>query len=76
MTKYDQIFKSKEISEESLSPEEAVAAIAVITAIVDASIEDLDAESLADILWEFEVFDEYSQEEMLEIVDRLADRRR
>lgn len=72
MTKYDKIFNSAEISEESLSPEEAVAAIAVITAIVDSSIEDLDVESLADILWEFEVFDEYSAEEMLEIVDRLV----
>ncbi|ADI66018.1 hypothetical protein [Trichormus azollae] len=72
MTKYDKIFNSTETSEESLSPEEAVAAIAVITAIVDSSIEDLDAESLADILWEFEVFDEYSEEEMLEIVDRLV----
>ena len=72
MTKYDKIFNSTETSEESLSPEEAVAAIAVITAIADSSIEDLDAESLADILWEFEVFDEYSEEEMLEIVDRLV----
>ncbi|WP_413171208.1 hypothetical protein [Anabaena azotica] len=72
MTKYDKIFNSAETSEESLSPEEAVAAIAVITAIVDSSIEDLDVESLADILWEFEVFDEYSAEEMLEIVDRLV----
>ncbi|MBD2292396.1 hypothetical protein H6G06_02585 [Anabaena sphaerica FACHB-251] len=72
MTKYDKIFKSQKISEESLSPEEAVAAIAVITAIVDSSVEDLDTESLADILWEFEVFDEYSEEEMLETVDRLV----
>jgi hypothetical protein len=72
MTRYDKIFKSKEISKESLNPEEAVAAIAVITAIVDSSIEDLDAESLTDILWEFEVFDEYSEEEMTETVDRLV----
>lgn len=72
MSKYDKIFKSKKMSEESLSPEEAVAAISVISAIVDSSIEDLDIESLADILWEFEVFDEYSEEEMLEIVDRMA----
>ncbi|WP_016953193.1 hypothetical protein [Anabaena sp. PCC 7108] len=71
MTKYDQIFNSKETTEESLSPEEAVAAIAVITAIVDSSIEDIDADSLADILWEFEVFDEYSEEDMTELVDRL-----
>jgi hypothetical protein len=72
MTRYDRIFNSKEISEESLSPEEAVAAIAVITAIVDTSIEDLDTESLADILWEFQVFDEFSTEEMLETVNRIA----
>jgi hypothetical protein len=72
MTSYDKIFKSKEITEESLSPEEAVAAIAVITAIVDSSLEDLDTESLADILWEFQVFDEFSAEEMLETVERLA----
>lgn len=72
MTRYDKIFKSKEITEESLNPEEAVAAIAVITAIVDSSLEDLDTESLADILWEFQVFDEYSAEEMLETVERLA----
>jgi hypothetical protein len=72
MTKYDKIFHSKKISQESLSPEEAVAAIGVITGIVDSSIEDLDAESLAGILWEFEVFNEYSAEEMLEIVDRLV----
>ncbi|MGM3308765.1 hypothetical protein ACSQ6I_22775 [Anabaena sp. WFMT] len=72
MTKYDKIFDSQDTSEESLSPEEAVAAIAVITAIVDSSIEDLDTESLIDILWEFEVFDEYSEEEMTEIVDRLV----
>ncbi|TAE58270.1 MAG: hypothetical protein EAZ87_14220 [Nostocales cyanobacterium] len=72
MIRYDKIFSSKEISEESLSPEEAVAAIAVITAVVDASIEDLDTESLANILWEFQVFDEYSEEDMLETVERIA----
>ncbi|MTJ09479.1 MULTISPECIES: tellurite resistance TerB family protein [unclassified Anabaena] len=73
MTKYDYIFKSPEIIEESLNQEEAVAAIAVITTIVDSGIEDIDAESLADILWEFEIFDEYSEEEMLETIDRLIE---
>ncbi len=73
MTKYDYIFKSKETIKESLNEEEAVAAIAVITTIVDSGIEDIDAESLADILWEFEIFDEYSEEEMLETVDRLIE---
>jgi hypothetical protein len=71
MTKYDKVFNSKEISEESLSPEEAVAAIAVITAVVDSTIEEVDVENLAGILWEFEVFEEYSEDEVEEIVDRL-----
>ncbi|BDI18307.1 hypothetical protein ANSO36C_41090 [Nostoc cf. commune SO-36] len=71
MTKYDKVFNSPKTSEESLSPEEAVAAIATVTAIVDSVIEDVDAESLAGILWEFEVFEEYSEDEITEIVDRL-----
>ncbi|MBG1269396.1 hypothetical protein [Nostoc sp. WHI] len=71
MTKHDKIFNSPKTSEESLSPEEAVAAIAAVTAIADSSIEDVDAESLAVILWEFEVFEEYSEDEITEIVDRL-----
>ncbi|MHC5824785.1 MAG: tellurite resistance TerB family protein, partial [Nostoc sp.] len=71
MTKYDKVFNSPKTSEESLSAEEAVAAIATVTAIADSSIEDVDAESLAGILWEFEVFEEYSEDEITEIVDRL-----
>ncbi|WP_298906001.1 hypothetical protein [uncultured Nostoc sp.] len=71
MTKYDKVFNSPKTSEESLSPEEAVAAIATVTAIADSSIENVDAESLAGILWEFEVFEEYSEDEIAEIVDRL-----
>ncbi|WP_392534840.1 hypothetical protein [Nostoc sp. C117] len=71
MSKYDKIFNSSERSEESLSPEEAVAAIATVTAIADLSVEDVDAETLAGILWEFEVFEEYSEDEITEIVDRL-----
>jgi hypothetical protein len=71
MTKYDKIFNSGEELEELLSPEEAVAAIAVITTAIDTSPEDIDAESLADILLEFEIFAEYTQEDILEIVDKL-----
>ncbi|MBN3963183.1 hypothetical protein [Nostoc sp. NMS8] len=71
MTKYDKVFNSPKTSEESLSPEEAVAAIATVTAIADSVIDEVDAESLAGILWEFEVFEEYSEDEITEIVDRL-----
>ncbi|WP_341524600.1 tellurite resistance TerB family protein [Nostoc sp. UHCC 0302] len=71
MTKYDKIFNSPKTAKASLSPEEAVAAVAVVSAIADSSIEEVDAESLAGILWEFEVFEEYSEDEIVEIVDKL-----
>lgn len=71
MGKYDNIFNSQEKSEQVLTPEEAVAAIAVVTAAADSSVEHVDAEDIAMILWEFEVFEEYSEEEISEIVDRL-----
>ncbi|MBE9209537.1 hypothetical protein IQ244_24165 [Nostoc sp. LEGE 06077] len=73
MTKYDNVFNSQKTLAESLTPEEAVAAIAVVTAIADSSVEEVDPEGLAGILWEFEVFEEYSEEEMIEIVDKLID---
>ncbi|WYL95845.1 MAG: tellurite resistance TerB family protein [Gloeotrichia echinulata IR180] len=71
MTKYDKIFDSKQTSKESLSPEEGVAAIAVITAGADSSLDELDADALVTILWDFEIFEEYSEDEITEIVDRL-----
>lgn len=73
MSKYDYIFKSSALIVESLNAEESVAAIAVITAIIDGGIEDLDVEILADILWEFELFEQYAEEEILETVDRLIE---
>ncbi|BAT54247.1 hypothetical protein NOS3756_32130 [Nostoc sp. NIES-3756] len=71
MTSYEQIFNSKQTLEETLTPEEAVAAIAVVTALADSTIEQIDAESLAGILWQFQVFAEYSEQEIVEIVDEL-----
>ncbi|MBD2495983.1 hypothetical protein [Nostoc sp. FACHB-280] len=73
MTKYDKVFNSQKTLAESLTPEEAVAAIAVVTALADASVEEIDPEGLAGILWQFEVFEEYSEDELLEIVNKLID---
>jgi hypothetical protein len=73
MTKYDQIFHSPKTTEESLTPEEAVAAIAVVTEMADNAIEDVEAEVLASILWDFEVFEDYSEDEIAQIVYRLID---
>jgi hypothetical protein len=71
MTKYDKVFNSQKTISATLTPEEAVAAIAVVIAVADASIEEIDPEGLAGILWEFEVFEEYSEDEIIEIVDKL-----
>ncbi|MDJ0736930.1 MAG: hypothetical protein QNJ47_23155 [Nostocaceae cyanobacterium] len=71
MGKYDKIFYSDDISEVTLSSEEAAAAIAVITVAADTSLENADTELLVDILWGFEIFEEYSDEDLLTIVNRL-----
>ena len=73
MTKYDQIFNSTKTTKESLTPEEAVAAMAVVTEIAHYSIEEADAEVLASILWDLEVFEEYSEDGIAQIVHRLID---
>ena len=73
MTKYDYIFNSQDKIKESLNEQQAVASITVITTIVDSGIDNIDAESLADILWDLKIFDEYSEEEMLETVDILVE---
>ncbi|MEA5558582.1 tellurite resistance TerB family protein [Nodularia spumigena] len=71
MTKYDKIFNSTKTTNESLSPEEAVAAIAVVTEMADLSVEEVDGEILASILWDFEVFEDYSEDEIAQIIDKL-----
>ncbi|MBF2064405.1 MAG: hypothetical protein IGS39_08285 [Calothrix sp. C42_A2020_038] len=71
MGKYDKIFLSDEVSQELLSPEEAVAAIAVVTAAADLTLENVDIETLIDTLWGFEVFEEYDDNELSEIISKL-----
>ncbi|MEB3220340.1 MAG: tellurite resistance TerB family protein [Nostocales cyanobacterium 94392] len=71
MGKYDKFFSSKKTLKESLTPEEAVAAIALITTVADSSLEDVDIEFLVDILWGFEIFEEYSDEDLLEMLEKL-----
>ncbi|WP_017319240.1 tellurite resistance TerB family protein [Mastigocladopsis repens] len=71
MGKYDKIFNSDKTLKESLSSDEAVAAIAVVTAAADSSLEEVDPDLLADILWGLEVFEEYSDDELLETLDKV-----
>ncbi len=71
MAKYDQVFNSEEISEETLSAAEAVAAMAVVTALADGNETEIDVETLASMLWGFETFEEYSEDEMASLLDKL-----
>lgn len=73
MGKYDRIFNSDETSTESLSPEEGVAAIAIISVLSDSEEFDVGTDYLIDLLWETELFDDYSDDEMAEMIDRLLD---
>ncbi len=72
MDKYNKLFNSQEILKQSLSSQEAVAAIAIITESADSSLEHVDIEFLVDILWGFEIFEEYSDEDLLEMLDKLV----
>ena len=74
MGKYDRIFNSDETSTESLSPEEGVAAIAIISVLSDSEEFDVGTDYLIDLLWETELFDDYSDDEMAEMIDRLGAR--
>jgi hypothetical protein len=73
MGKYDSVFNSEETSTESLSPEEGVAAMAVITLLSDSEESDVDTDYLIDLLWETEFFDDYSDAQISEMVDKLLD---
>lgn len=71
MAKYDKIFNSQKTIEEELSPEEAVASIAVVAAVADSSLDEVEADLIADLLWDFEVFEEFSEDDLYEMVDKL-----
>lgn len=71
MGKYDNIFNSEDKSTESLNQEEGVAAIAVITTLWDSQETEIDTDYLIDLLWETELYDDYSDDELAEMVDKL-----
>ena len=62
MAKFDKIFNSEDQSEASLTLEESVAAVAFVAA--EANSPDTDADILESILWESEIFAEYSEDDM------------
>ncbi|MEB3179853.1 MAG: tellurite resistance TerB family protein [Nostocaceae cyanobacterium] len=71
MVQYDKIFSSKDITEEILNEDESVAAIAIIAAMIDTESPNVDRQLLAKMLWEFEVFEDYSHQQILAMVNEL-----
>jgi hypothetical protein len=72
MPKYDSIFNSEEYTEEPLNEAEGLASIVLIAALAD-NPKDLVAPDLfLDILADFDLYVEYSEEDLLSMVDRLT----
>ncbi len=72
MAKYDSIFNAEEDTETELNEAEGLAAIVVIAALAD-DPQDLVAPDLfSDILADFDLYAEYSDEDILTMVDRLT----
>lgn len=70
MSNFTKIFKSKDKSSITLSLEESVAAIALVAA--EANSPDADADILESILWDSEIFAEFSEDDMAEMFQHLA----
>jgi len=68
--KFDKIFNSQDKSEASFTPEESVAAVALVAA--EANSPDADADILESILWDSEIFAEYSEDDMSAMFQKLA----
>ena len=72
MPKYDSIFNAEEYTEEPLNEAEGLASIVLIAALAD-NPQDLVAPDLfLDILADFDLYVEYSEEDLLSMVDRLT----
>ena len=70
MGKFDKIFNSEDKSEATLTLEESVAAVALVAA--EANSPDTNADILESILWESEIFAEYSEDDMSAMFEGFA----
>ncbi|MGL4378799.1 MAG: tellurite resistance TerB family protein, partial [Microcoleaceae cyanobacterium] len=68
--KFDNIFDSDDMTDEILTGEEAVAAIAYLTSFA-AHNGDVEEENLVETLWELEIFALYSEEQLSDIFDKI-----
>lgn len=73
MGKYEHVFNSEKTFRERLYPKEGMVAIAVITSLFDSEISDVDIYHLVDKLWKTKLFDDYSGDELLTMVERFLD---
>jgi hypothetical protein len=72
MPKYDSIFNAEEYTEEPLNEAEGLASIVLITALADNPQELVAPDLFLDILADFDLYAEYSDEDLLSMVDRLT----
>lgn len=70
MGNFDKIFNSEDKSEASFTPEESLAAVALVAASANSA--DTDADILESILWQSEIFAEYSEDDMSAMFQRLS----
>jgi hypothetical protein len=72
MAKYDSIFNAEEYAEEPLNEAEGLAAMVLIAALADNPKELVSPDLFLDILADFDLYAEYSEEDLLSMVDRLT----
>lgn len=72
MPKYDSIFNAEEYTQEPLNEAEGLASIVLITALADNPQELVAPDLFLDILADFDLYAEYSDEDLLAMVDRLT----
>jgi hypothetical protein len=74
MLKYETILNnSDEFTDVKLTPAEGIAAIAVIALLADRPSAEIPAEDLIDILEDFEIFDDYTENDLLAVIDKLME---
>jgi hypothetical protein len=71
MPKYDSIFNSEEYTEEPLNEAEGLASIVLIAALADNPNDLVAPDLFLDILADFDLYVEYSEEDLLSMLDRL-----
>ena len=72
MPKYDSIFNTEEYSEEPLNEAEGLASIVLIADLADNPQELVAPDLFLEILPDFDLYAEYSDEDLLSMVDRLT----